>query len=102
MCAVKIVVDSTADIPAEERERLGIELIPLKVHFGEDTYLDGVNLGPDNFYDMLEKSRFCRRRRSPRPTTSSSSISAFWTRIRARRSSRSISARSSAARTSRR
>jgi EDD domain protein, DegV family len=67
MCAVKIVVDSTSDIPAEECQRLGIEMIPLKVHFGEETYLDGVTIGPGNFYDMLEASPVMPTTSQPSP-----------------------------------
>lgn len=67
MCAVKIVVDSTADIPAEDLERLGIEMVPLKVHFGEEAYLDGVTIGPDNFYDMLEASAVLPTTSQPSP-----------------------------------
>jgi EDD domain protein, DegV family len=67
MCAMKIVVDSTSDIPAEECQRLGIEMMPLKVHFGEETYLDGVTIGPDNFYDMLEASTVMPTTSQPSP-----------------------------------
>jgi DegV family protein with EDD domain len=64
---MKIVVDSTSDIPAEECQRLGIEMMPLKVHFGEETYLDGVTIGPDNFYDMLEASTVMPTTSQPSP-----------------------------------
>lgn len=53
MTKIKIVTDSTADIPADIRERLGIEMVPLKVHFGGETYLDGVNLTPAQFFEKL-------------------------------------------------
>ena len=33
---VKIVTDSTADIPKAMAEELGIEVVPLKVRFGEE------------------------------------------------------------------
>ena len=51
----------------EECQRLGIEMIPLKVHFGEETYLDGVNIGPGNFYDMLEASPVMPTTSQPSP-----------------------------------
>ncbi|MCS1351380.1 DegV family protein [Mechercharimyces sp. CAU 1602] len=53
MAQVRIVTDSTADIPAEMIEKLGIGVVPLKVHFGEETYLDGVTISPDAFYQKL-------------------------------------------------
>src|SRR5690606_7164799 len=54
MAQVAVVTDSTADIPAAERERLGIEMVPLKVHFGEETYLDNIDLTPEQFYQKLK------------------------------------------------
>ena len=52
--AIKIVTDSGADIPIELVKSLGITVVPLTLSFGEQTYLDGVDLSPDEFY---EKSR---------------------------------------------
>lgn len=56
MTNIRIVTDSTADIPDDVCKRLGIEVIPLKVHFGEDTYLDGVTLKSEAFYEKLSQS----------------------------------------------
>jgi len=53
MSKIKFVTDSTADIPAEIRTALGIEMVPLKVHFGEETYLDSVTIQSDEFYRKL-------------------------------------------------
>jgi DegV family protein with EDD domain len=53
MAKVAVVTDSTADIPREERERLGIEMVPLKVHFGDEVYLDNIDLTPGQFYQKL-------------------------------------------------
>lgn len=53
---VKIVTDSTADIPLEVREKYDIEMVPLKVHFGEETYLDSITINTDNFYDKLAEA----------------------------------------------
>jgi DegV family protein with EDD domain len=56
MSLVRVVTDSTADIPASIVEELGIAIVPLKVHFGKDTFLDGVNIQPDEFYKKLQSS----------------------------------------------
>jgi DegV family protein with EDD domain len=53
MGSIVIVTDSTADIPLEVRERLGISMVPLKVNFGEQTYLDNITLQPAQFYEKL-------------------------------------------------
>ncbi|EXX85191.1 hypothetical protein BG53_09245 [Paenibacillus darwinianus] len=67
MCAVKIVVDSTADISQELRERLGIGMVPLKVHFGEEQFLDGVTIEADDFYDKLASSSVLPTTSQPSP-----------------------------------
>jgi DegV family protein with EDD domain len=48
---IRIVTDSTADIPISLREELGIEMVPLKIHIGDETYLDGVTLKSEQFYE---------------------------------------------------
>lgn len=50
---VKVVTDSTSDIPAEVAQELGITVVPLYVHFGKETYQDGVDLSADEFYHKL-------------------------------------------------
>lgn len=63
MSKVRIVTDSTADIPQPLREELGIRMVPLKIHFGDETYLDAVSLTSERFYEKLTAS-------SVMPTTS--------------------------------
>lgn len=53
MASVAVVTDSTADIPLEIREKLGIAMVPLKVSFGDETYLDNITLQPAEFYEKL-------------------------------------------------
>jgi DegV family protein with EDD domain len=52
--AVQVVTDSTADLPADLVRRLGIEVVPLSVSFGDTRYVDGVTLRPQRFYELLE------------------------------------------------
>ena len=51
---VKIIVDSTADLRPEVAARVGI--VPLSVHFGDREYVSGVNITPQQFYEMLVES----------------------------------------------
>jgi DegV family protein with EDD domain len=51
--AIRIVVDSTADIPPERAHALDITVVPLTVHFGEETFRDGVDLDGPAFYRKL-------------------------------------------------
>ena len=55
MPGVKIVTDSTADIPAELAKEYNITVVPLKVFFGDEVFRDGVDLTPGNFFQKLEK-----------------------------------------------
>ena len=54
--AVKIVTDSTADLPQAMAKELGITVVPLNVHFGTEVYRDGVEILPDEFYKRLVSS----------------------------------------------
>lgn len=67
MGKVRIVTDSTADIPLDVRERLGISMVPLKVLFGEETYLDAVTIQTDEFYEKLIASPVLPRTSQPSP-----------------------------------
>jgi DegV family protein with EDD domain len=51
---VKIVTDSTADLPPQLAKELGIAVIPLYVRFGEEVYRDRVDITEDEFYKRLE------------------------------------------------
>lgn len=53
---VKILVDTASDIDSEEAEKLGVELIPMKVTIGEDEFLDGINLSHREFFEKLIES----------------------------------------------
>ena len=68
--AIKVVTDSTSDLPADVAASLGIEVVPLNVHFGSDVYKDRVNLMPDTFYDKLINGDVL-------PTTSQPSVGEF-------------------------
>ena len=53
---VKILVDSASDIDLEEAEKLGISLLPMEVRFGDEEFLDGVNLSHKKFFEKLVES----------------------------------------------
>ena len=64
---VRIVTDSTADIPQEKAQALGITVVPLTVFFGEEAYLDGIELGNAGFYEKLQTSKVSPRTSQPPP-----------------------------------
>ena len=43
---VRVVTDSTADIPAELAEKMDIVVVPCQVFWGDEVYLDGIDLTP--------------------------------------------------------
>ncbi|UCH50600.1 MAG: DegV family protein [Chloroflexota bacterium] len=51
---VKLVTDSVSDLPPEVVKKLEITVIPLHVHFGQETYKDRVDLSSEDFYQKLE------------------------------------------------
>ena len=52
--SVKVVTDSTADIPAGLAGELGITTVPLYVQFGGESFRDRVDITEDNFYARLQ------------------------------------------------
>lgn len=64
---VRIVTDSTADIPSEQARELGITVVPLTVSFGDKDYLDGIELDNATFYQMLQSSKAVPRTSQPPP-----------------------------------
>ena len=67
---VSVVTDSTSDIPPEVARDLGITVVPAHIQFGEQVFLDGVELTTDEFYRRLQSSPTL-------PKTSPASISTF-------------------------
>lgn len=51
-----IVVDSTADLPDYLAQDPNITMVPLTVYFGEESFLDWVDLKPEEFYERLAKA----------------------------------------------
>lgn len=51
---IHLVTDSTCDLPPSFARRLGVHVVPLSVVFGSTVYKDGVDLLPDEFYQMLD------------------------------------------------
>jgi len=51
---VKIVTDSSADLPAQLVQELGITVVPLYVRFGKDIYRERVDISDEEFYEKLQ------------------------------------------------
>ena len=64
---VAVVTDSGADIPEDEMDRLDIHMVPLRVHFGDQGYLDRVGMTPEEFYDELLRNPHHPKTSQPPP-----------------------------------
>jgi DegV family protein with EDD domain len=62
-----VVTDSTSDVPAGWRERYGIEVVPLRVLFGNESFRDGVDLTSDQFFSRLRESERLPTTSAPSP-----------------------------------
>jgi DegV family protein with EDD domain len=56
MSGLRIATDSTADVPAGLAADLQIVVVPCEVFWGQEVYQDGVDLAPQQFYEMLARS----------------------------------------------
>jgi len=65
--AVRIVTDSTCDLPSALAAFYGIEIVPLKVSFNQETYLDGVDLDNFAFYRKLREMPVMPKTSQPSP-----------------------------------
>jgi DegV family protein with EDD domain len=66
-----IVTDSTADLTSEEIKEYEVQVVPLTVHFGSETFQDiPERLSRERFFELLSES-------TARPTTSSPTITTF-------------------------
>lgn len=55
--AIKIVTDSTCDLPHKLVEELEVNIVPLKVLFGEEVYRDGIDLSVWEFYEKMSQHK---------------------------------------------
>ncbi|WP_297714417.1 DegV family protein [Clostridium sp.] len=52
---IKIITDSTLDLPSDLIKEKKIEVLPLLINFGEESYLDGVEINTREMLDRIEK-----------------------------------------------
>ncbi len=53
---VTVVTDSTADVPPALRDELGIEVVPLRVNFGQESFRDGIELTTAQLMERMANS----------------------------------------------
>lgn len=51
---IKIITDSTVDLPKELLEKMDVEVLPVLINFGEESYLDGIEITLDEVFKKIE------------------------------------------------
>jgi DegV family protein with EDD domain len=64
---VRIVTDSSADLAPDDAARLGVEVVPLSIRFGDEEFTDGVDLSVAEFYEKLSTSADLPETAAPAP-----------------------------------
>ena len=64
-----IITDSGSDISRSEGQRLGIEIIPVWIIFGEERFKDGIDIDRETFFARM-KAESIRAPNRPRPSNS--------------------------------
>lgn len=65
--AIRIVIDSTADVTQEIIEKHNLKMVPLKVNFENESYLDKVELTTSMFFDKLAQAEKSPTTSQPSP-----------------------------------
>ncbi len=71
---VKVIVDSTCDLPQELAEKFDIDIVPVYIHYEDKMYADGIDLKVEDYYKMLREFKEL-------PTTSAPSPKDFLDKI---------------------
>jgi DegV family protein with EDD domain len=64
---IRIVTDSTADLPARLAREYRIGVAPLNIHFGEEVLKDGVDIWSEEFYHRLKNDPLLPNTSQPSP-----------------------------------
>ena len=78
MGTVKIVTDGTSSLTPEMGLEYGVHVVPLYVMFGEQTYVDGVDLSSAEFYRLLKENPQHPTTSQPTPEDFVQAYTAVW------------------------
>ena len=74
---LRIVTDGASDMPPGWEGEYDIQVVPINIHFGEQTYLQGVDLSNEDFYRLVDENRTIPKTSQPTPYQ----FSEFYKRI---------------------
>jgi DegV family protein with EDD domain len=64
---IHIVTDGSVDMPPDWSEKYHIHVLPLMVRFGEKVYMSGVDIFPENFYNLVQQIGIVPKTSLPSP-----------------------------------
>lgn len=64
---LRIVTDGAADLPAGWDEEFDIQIVPINIHFGEETYLQYLEMDLEKFYNKVSSSSVFPKTSQPSP-----------------------------------
>jgi len=67
MTRIALVTDSSSDLTREIYQENGITVVPLTVHFGDESFIDTVEINSSEFFDKLKRSQVMPKTSQPSP-----------------------------------
>lgn len=64
---IRIITDSTADLPLDEAQAMGVRVIPMQLNMDGEVYQDGLDMAPEKFYEMLAQAKVLPTTSQPSP-----------------------------------
>ncbi len=64
---IRVLTDSTCDLPADYYREYDITVVPINIQFGTDTYLDGVTIDRRTFYSKIDDLGILPKTSQPSP-----------------------------------
>lgn len=65
--AVTLIIDAGCDLNTQQAEALGVTLVPMTIHFGNEEYRSGVNITHEEFFEKLAASKELPSTSQPTP-----------------------------------
>ncbi len=67
MAKIRVITDSASDLPGEIATRLDIDIVSLTIRFGDEEFVDRVDLSPAQFWAMCKASKVLPETAAPSP-----------------------------------
>ncbi len=75
---IALVTDSSCDLPPEFIIRHNIQMVPIQVSFGTESYIDKITITPKEFYRILQESEHTPKTSQPTPGDFKNTYKELW------------------------